>query len=170
MALPIPNEQGWLDPSEEPYGASLDEVEDMFVKRAPNPEPRLRRLDALSLHMSLLYEAGGPAPIWLSGEFISHRPDVVPAVDLVYLCADTDHLMQMLNQDGIYQLLTLRTVFAELPAMVSIDELKPVGGLIDAHLTSPSRRIFWATRSSMITQPDGTTMPGTRKGFVEVTL
>src|ERR1700677_1647274 len=167
--LPKPNEQGWLDPSADPYPASLDEVEEMFVKQAPNPEPRLRRLDALSLHAGLLYEAGGPAPIWISGGFISHRADVIPGIDVVYLCSDTDHLRRMLDHDDIYQLLTLRTVFAESPAMGSNDELRPVGGLVNAYLPSPLRQTYWATQWSMIVQPDGVTLPGTRKGFVEVT-
>jgi hypothetical protein len=80
------------------------------------------------------------------------------------------NLKTLLRTDGIYQLLTLQTVFAEKPMMVSIAELRPVGGLVDAHLASPARRVFWATRLSMITRPDGSTVPGIRKGFVEVTL
>ncbi|KAA1251356.1 hypothetical protein F0Q45_04655 [Mycobacterium simiae] len=170
MAIPKPNDDGWLDFSSTPYTASLDEVHDCFVVRAPNQESRIRRFDALSLHLSLLYEMGGPSPVWLGGGFVSHNAETVPGIQLVYLCEDREHLRRLLSTDGVYQLLTLQTVFAEKPMMVSIAGLRPVGGLVDAYLASPARQVFWATRLSMITRPDGSTIPGTRKGFVEVTL
>ncbi|UGT90728.1 hypothetical protein [Mycobacterium ostraviense] len=170
MAIPEPGADGWLGFSSTPYTATLDEIHDWFVVRAPNQESRIRRFDALCLHLSLLNEMGGPSPVWLGGGFISHNAQTSPGIRLVYLCEDRERLRTLLRDDGVYQLLTLQTVFAEKPMMVSIAELRPVGGLVDAYLASPARRVFWATWLSMITRLDGSTLPGTRQGFVEVTL
>jgi hypothetical protein len=171
MAIPSPNTQGFLDPSTDPYTATLAELHERFVAQSPaHQDARARVFKALELHLELLVEAGGPAKVWIDGGFVTYKPTPLNDVDLVYLCRDDPHMGAMLRSDRILQLLTLQDVIFAAPFAAGAKRLQPVGGLVDAFLALPAAQLYWASQWSMIKGPDGKRVPGTRKGFVEVSL
>jgi hypothetical protein len=135
MALPKPNNHGFLDPSSDPYAGTLADLHQRFVVESPNHnELRQRVFTALELHLSLLSDIGGPAKVWVNGGFITFKAAPPHDVDLVYLCRDESHMGHMLRSDGIYELLTLQNVIVGSPAAGGLAKVQPVGGLVDAFL------------------------------------
>ena len=108
--------------------------------------------------------------MWIDGGFVTYKPTPPKDVDLVYLCRDVSHMAVMLLSDSIAELITLGDVIFGFPFAAGVKRLQPVGGLVDAFLALPSAQMYWATQWSMIKGPDGKRVPGTRKGFVEVSL
>jgi hypothetical protein len=171
MPIPTPNTRGFLDPSTDPYTATLPELHERFVLQSPSHQPaRQRVFKALELHLELLAEVGGPAKVWIDGGFVTHKTDAPKDVDLVYLCRDPGHMGAMLRSDQIITLLTLGDVIFGFPFAAGAKRLQPVGGLVDAFLALPAAQMYWASQWAMIKGPDGKRVPGTRKGFVEVSL
>jgi hypothetical protein len=171
MPIPTPNARGFLDPSTDPYVATLTELHERFVVESPDHrDSRARIFTALELHLELLVEVGGPAKVWIDGGFVTYKPAAPNDVDLVYLCRDAAHMGAMLRADRILELLTLQDIVFALPFAAGTKRLQPVGGLVDAFLAVPSDQTYWATQWSMMKGPDGKRVPGTRKGFVEVSL
>lgn len=171
MTLPVPNSQGFLDPSPDPYVGTLADLHQRFVVESPNHnEIRRRVFTALELHLRLLSDIGGPAKVWVNGGFITYKAAPPHDVDLVYLCRDEGHMGQMLRSEGIFNLLTLQNVVIGSPVAGGLPRVQPVGGLVDAFLAVPASYLYWAGLWSRLKGPDGRPVPGTRKGFVEVSL
>ncbi|ORA62163.1 DUF6932 family protein [Mycobacteroides franklinii] len=171
VAIPEPNEQGFLDPSTEPYPATLNDLHDRFVAGAPEHKSERQRLfDALELHLNLLAEVGGAGKVWVDGGFITYKTAAPRDVDLVYLCRDEAHMGAMLRNERIHSLLTLKSVVIGKPALGALARMQPVGGLVDAFLTVPEGQMYWAGMWARVKGPDGRPVPGVRKGFVEVTV
>ena len=76
----------------------------------------------------------------------------------------------MLRSDRIYPLLTLGQLIIGSPVAGGLQRLQPVGGLVDAFLALPQSQMYWAALWSRLKGPDGRPEPGTRKGFVEVSV
>jgi hypothetical protein len=171
MPIPAPNAQGFLDPGTDPYLGTLAELHERFVVRSPHhQDARATIFRALELHLELLVEVGGPAKVWIDGGFVTYKPTAPRDVDLVYLCRDGAHMGAILRSDRIVELLTLQHVIFGAPFAAGAKRLQPVGGLVDAFLALPAAQMYWAAQWSMIKGPDGKRVPGTRKGFVEVSL
>ncbi|BCO91831.1 DUF6932 family protein [Mycobacterium paraintracellulare] len=171
MPIPKPNSQGYLDPSTDPYPCTLPELHERFVSESPDHKSARQRIfKALELHLELLYEVGGPAKVWIDGGFVTYKADAPKDVDLVYLCRDEAHMGTMLRADRIPTLLTLGDVIFGFPFAAGARRMQPVGGLVDAFLTVPAGQTYWAAQWAMIKGPDGKRVPGTRKGFMEVSL
>jgi hypothetical protein len=171
MPIPRPNSRGFLDPSTLPYKGTLEELHERFVVESPShQEERALIFRALLLHLELLVAVGGPGAVWVDGGFITYK-DVAPHdIDLVYLCRDESHMGMMLRSPEIYSLLTIADVIMDFPVAGGLRRLQPVGGLVDAFLTLPEGQMYWAAQWAKIKGPDGNRVPGTRKGFVEVSL
>jgi hypothetical protein len=171
MPIPSPNAQGFLDPSPDPYPGTLAELHERFVVQSPaHQDVRARVFRALELHLELLLEVGGPAKVWIDGGFVTYKAAPPKDVDLVYLCRDDKHMGDMLRANGIIELLTLQDVIFAFPFAGAARRVQPVGGLVDAFLATPPDQMFWASWWSKLKGPDGKPVPGTRKGFVEVSL
>jgi hypothetical protein len=171
MPIPKPNARGFLDPSTDPYPATLSELHERFVDESPDHKPARQRIfKALELHLELLREVGGPAKVWIDGGFITYKANAPKDVDLVYLCHDAAHMGAMLRAEPITSLLTLGDVIFGFPFAAGAKRLQPVGGLVDAFLALPAGQMYWASQWAKIKGPDGKRVPGTRKGFVEVSL
>jgi hypothetical protein len=164
VGLPELDHQGRL-----PVGrhvATLDEVRDVFVSAAPNAHIRESIYGAMRLHLNRLVEIGGPAKVWINGGFVTHKAEAPADVDLVYLCADDEHLLRMLNADGVFELLTLQGVAIHKPIATGIRRLQPVGGLVDAFLARPSSYSYWDGLWSLVRTTES--VPRELKGYVEV--
>ncbi|MGU3652516.1 DUF6932 family protein [Mycolicibacterium sp. A43C] len=171
MPIPRPNTQGFLDPSALPYKGTLDELHQRFVAESPtHNDERARIFSALVVHLELLEDVGGPASVWVDGGFITYKEAAPHDVDLVYLCRDEHHMGTMLRSPDVFTLLTMADVIIGFPVEVGLQRLQPVGGLVDAFLTIPEGQMYWAAQWAKIKGPDGNRVPGTRKGFVEVSL
>jgi hypothetical protein len=150
---------------------TLAEVADRFVAGSPNEYDRGLIFRALELHLELMADRiGRPATVWIDGGFVTHKPEVPNDVDLVYLCRDEAHLSAILAADGIMQLITVQNVIIEIPVMCAVRRMQPVGGKVDAFLATPRVSPFWDRVWSSVKGPDGKTVLGAVKGYLEVTL
>jgi hypothetical protein len=166
VGLPELDHQGRLPPGR--HVATLDEVRDVFVRAAPNVHIRESIYGALRLHLNRLVEIGGPAKVWINGGFVTHKAEASADVDLVYLCADDDHMLRMLNADGVFELLTLQGVAIHKPIATGIRRLQPVGGLVDAFLARPSSYSYWDGLWSLVRKTGSVPFGQDLKGYVEV--
>src|SRR5262245_24712839 len=128
MPIPRPNTRGFLDPSTDPYPATLPELQERFVSESPSHKPARQRIfRALEVHLELLFEVGGPAKVWIDGGFVTYKNDAPKDVDLVYLCRDQAHMGAMLRSDRLVTLLTLGDVIFGFPFAAGAKRLQPVG-------------------------------------------
>lgn len=168
MGIPALDAEGLLPQGRHP--ATLNEVYERFVEDAPNRSRRELVFAALRVELQLLVQFGGPSTVWLDGGFVTHKAAAPHDADIVYLCRDDQHMLDMLATDGIYEVLTLQGVAAWKPVSVAIRRLQPVGGLVDTFLARPARFGYWHALWESVKGADGTVVPGRTKGYLEVIL
>lgn len=152
------------------YPMTMDTLYEVFVEQAPNQKCRRVLYSALRLHLDILTEVGGPSTVILGGGFISHRPSAPTDVDLVYFCRDSEHLATILADDAGLSLLTLQNGYIAKPAMFGFKRLQPVGGKVDAFLTTPRREHYWRGLWSTVKGTGENGDPRVERGYVEVAL
>ncbi|MET9128018.1 hypothetical protein [Streptomyces sp. NPDC004528] len=155
------------------HPASLDEIRDLFVTQAPHMARRVLIYSALELYVSLMRELVPRATLWVDGGFCTHKSAVPKDVDLVVLAQgrDLEHFGDE-EWGRMRQLLTLQDVEADIIPTAE-PRVQPMGGLVDASLAdadSPEEREFFDELWSSVKGPDGKTVPGARKGYLEVSL
>jgi hypothetical protein len=167
--LPMLDAEGRLPPGRHP--ATLDEVHDLFVTRAPYRDQREVIFDALRLFLTLVRQLLPKGTVWVNGGFVTHKPwpphdvDVVVVADAAALNALTAD-----QRDRLLALQTLQGITSRMPAGAT-SRLQPMGGLVDSFVVAGNNAralaVFdrtWQTVMSQTRVP----IPGAAKGYVEV--
>lgn len=170
------DEYGLLPPSLKPYPATLDELQERFVNEAPESQRDRRALvyTALSLHVTMIRRLfRGKVRVWVNGGFVTHKQWKAPRdADLVAI-VDPEAFAQA-NSDPAFPLWTLADVTARRgaggPTLVT-PKLHTGFGLTDAYVVRadrPAQVESWRRNWASVTGPNGQTVEGVAKGFVEV--
>ncbi|MER5896960.1 hypothetical protein [Streptomyces sp. NPDC001876] len=153
--------------------ATLDELHDMFVIKAPHPEHRQRIFSALELYVSLARDLLPRATLWVDGGFCTYKPIPPKDVDLVLVVsAKVVRHFDQAEWTRMNQLLTLQQVSAGYPQIVE-HRVQPMGGLVDAFLAeeeNPAELDLWDHQWSRVTDDNGAVIDGAKKGYLEVEL
>lgn len=167
-----------LPPSDEPYPATLDDIEAHFVDRAPETTRDRRSLimRALRLHCDVVARIGGrrsvTPTVLLDGGFVTWKPRSPEDADLVVLVPPT--AMEHFIRDSLASLWTLSGVDATLgegDMTFANTVVKPGFGLIDSYVAPdlPALRETWGERWSSVRDPETkTVISGHRKGYIKV--
>lgn len=161
-----------------PYPATLDEIEEHFVEKAPEPTRDRRRLimEALRLHVKLVWRLaaikGADVRILLDGGFVTWKPKDPQDADFAVLVSPQVY-PEFVKPTRI-PLWTLSDVDATLGTgggTLHLEVLKPGFGLMDSYVNPdlPATRAKWHrdwSRARDLTT--GETVDGPQKGYVEV--
>jgi hypothetical protein len=167
MALPHWTPDSLLPPGRHP--ADLSDIYERFVWDAPHRNERENLFGALGGYLGVVMRLVPAGRAWIGGGFTIRMQDVPQDVDVLLLPDDWGSLKRL---DGraradFYALLTLRGVIVEQPVMY-LDQVRPVGGLLDGFLCRPGDEETWAETWSAVHGPHGL-VDGLAKGFAEVT-
>lgn len=170
-----------LPPRDDPYQATLDEIESHFVDGAPEPTRARRALimRALRLHVDVVRaiadKRGIPHPrILLDGGFITWKETGPRDADMVYLT--TLDAYATFTADGLIPLWTLSEVSATLGGgggAVTTAELRAGFGLTDCYIdvATPINIERWRRTWTAVRDPEtGLMVDGAQKGFIEVVI
>ncbi|MEU6387020.1 hypothetical protein ABZ847_26070 [Streptomyces bauhiniae] len=155
------------------HPATLEEVRDTFVVRAPHAGRRQRLYSALELYVELVRDLLPRATLWVDGGFCTHKPTPPKDIDLVLFASR--RLVQHFDQEEwtrMNQLLTLQNLTAQSPPTLA-GRIQPMGGLIDAFLAEEGNQAdidLWDHNWSLVKGDDGKIIEGERKGYLEVAL
>lgn len=171
MSLPDLTADGRLPPGR--HVAALDEVEAIFVDRAPCRLHRALIWRAALLHMNMMCARVGACSAWIDGGFVTQKAEEPHDIDIVYV-APTAAIEHAASTDfaGLLHLVTLKDLIIGEPSAGWLDRLQPVGGLVDAFLVPevPERLDYWDQTWSRVKGPDGLLVADAEKGYVEVRL
>ena len=158
MPLPHWTTEGLLPPGRLP--ADVADIYERLVFDAPHQNEREILFSALNSYLGAVAKIIPAGRAWVGGEFIARTQLVPNGLDVVLIPDDWGSLKRMTGpiRDSLYGLLTLRGVIISQPAMY-LDQVQPVGGLLDGFLCFPGDEETWAQTWS----GDG------RRGFPEVT-
>ena len=172
MTLPPMDPDGRLPAGRHP--ASLSDLEDRFVHRAPHAAHRALIWRGFLLHVDLIRAAFGPTIAWVDGGFITHKLDAPRDVDVVYLVPGVEmHRAFTADPRQVLELITLQDLIVGQPGPAALDRLQPVGGTVDAFLVpaeDSAKLDYWDRLWSAVKGADGRTLEGATKGYVEVRL
>ncbi|MGZ9829910.1 DUF6932 family protein [Tsukamurella ocularis] len=147
-----------------------DELYEIFVESAPHTARRQQLHSALRLYLDVLRTVAGPGRVLIGGGFVSHKNAAPADVDLVYICRDAAHLEQVLTHPEVLPLLTLQAGYAMHPFAQAFQRLQPVGGKVDAFLTTPRSDAYWRTLWSTVKGTGNHGIPRAERGYLEVTI
>ncbi|WP_306991850.1 DUF6932 family protein [Amycolatopsis thermophila] len=157
MPLPHWTPEGVLPPGR--LRADVADIYERLVFDAPHQNAREILFSALNSYLGAVARTIPSGRAWIGGQFITRTPDVPSGLDVVLLPDDWGGLKRMTGRvrDSLYGLVTLRGVIVGQPAMY-LDQVQPVGGLLDGFLCFPGDEETWADTWSY----EG------RRGFPEV--
>ncbi|MDV7195812.1 DUF6932 family protein [Mycolicibacterium fortuitum] len=163
---------------DEPYRATLDEIEEHFVGRAP-VDTRSRRgliMRALRLHCDIVDRIADRQEITtktiLDGGFVTWKPNIPEDADLVVVVPP--QTFSHFTKESLLPLWTLSAVNATLGEdglEVASGELKPGFGLVDCYVAPmlPTALNRWHNTWSTVRDPETRDIvDGARKGYIEV--
>lgn len=166
---------------DDPYRASLDEIESHFVDLAPEATRDRRGLimRAVRLHCDIVSRVAfkqdaAPPRILLDGGFVTWKNKPPQDADLVVIVPPS--LFKHFRKDSLLPLWTLSGVDATLGAdggRVNTGELRPGFGLTDCYVAPAlaATVAHWHTWWSAVRDPDTRlVVDGAHKGYVEVVL
>ncbi|WP_062520011.1 DUF6932 family protein [Demequina silvatica] len=160
MALGTPRgDYGTLEPRI--HRATLDEVEQLFVRDAPFAAEREHLFNALRGWVANFDAALPGARLWLDGGFVTHKP-WAPPKDVDIVAHHTQDVAEAWSEAE-------HKVLASL--LNGADGTKPMGGLVDAYWFisgDPHASPYWKNQWSRVRGEDGREVIGHAKGFVEV--
>ncbi|MFL6137455.1 MAG: DUF6932 family protein [Frankiaceae bacterium] len=154
------------------HRATLEELRETFVDKAPYADERRVIFTGLELYLQVLRALVPRGVLWVDGGFVTHKDWAAPHdVDLALLI-DRSLVADFSPEDWarLSQLLTLQGVTSEQPYVVT-PRVQPMGGLIDAfvvEVTDVAGRRLWEEIWSQVTDQRKEVVQGKRKGFVEV--
>lgn len=166
--LPKINSQGFLEPMNSPYVATLDEIQQVFVEQAPFQHRRALIFRALNLFTDLVWETIPETRFWVNGGFTSHKTWAAPEDADVVAIVPVKQFKLCLT-DSMLPLSTLQHVTSAQPNTGTV-KLHPFGGLLDTFFIPdmPAQLKTWDDTWSKVKGPDNQIIPGQRKGYVEV--
>lgn len=161
MGLPAMTPDGYLPPGR--HRATLDDLQQRFVREAPHSWDREGLFQLLRRHLRALASITGSTPVWIGGGLISHSPTADEDVMVLGMCRDVEHLKKCFEAPGCASLLTIDEAIFGYPFMAGAVTLLPFGGDIDASLATPEDAHIWdGIFSTLHGQHD--------RGYVEVVL
>ncbi|MCI3932098.1 DUF6932 family protein [Streptomyces sp. AN091965] len=158
---------GLLPPGRHP--ATIAEIEDFFVERAPHADHRRRIFRAFQLYSELIGEIVASGTFWVNGGFCTYKEEPPEDIDLAVLVDPTLPLTGK-DHEKLASLITLKGVQAMEPQVLAA-RLQPMGGLIDSFLIVAgvvAQEEYWDETWSKVKGPDGQLIPGAVKGYLEV--
>ncbi|MEE1813736.1 hypothetical protein PUR59_01600 [Streptomyces sp. SP18ES09] len=153
------------------HSADIEEIHDLFVKRAPHAEARQLIFDAFKIHCSLVQRLFKHGKLWVDGGFCTHKEEAPKDIDMVII-VDPGDLQDFgpAEEERLLQLLTLQGVEVSSPG-ARAPRVQPMGGLIDCFfiLTIDVDALdMWDQLWSSVKGSDGAIMPGVAKGYLEM--
>jgi hypothetical protein len=167
----LPELDGWLLPPGR-HVATLDEVRDRFVARAPYAAERAPLFDALRWYAGQVGRLFWTGSLWIDGGFVTYKPWAPPDdvdVTIVVRRALTRALSEA-QRARLYELVTLQGVYAREPA-VATPRVRPMAGMVDAFFCRADDRAQLAVMHetwSRVRGENGEVLPDVTKGYVEV--
>ncbi|OZM70984.1 hypothetical protein CFN78_22815 [Amycolatopsis antarctica] len=166
--MPLPH---WTAAHLLPQGrhpADLADIYERLVYDAPQPHQREVLFSALSSYLAAVSQVMPSGRAWIGGNWTMRTEDLGGGVDVVLIPDDWGSLKRLNDraQAGLYGLLTLRGVIVERPVMY-LEQVQPVGGLLDGYLCYPGDEQTWANAWSSVRGPGGVAQ-GVSKGYPEV--
>lgn len=143
MPLPHWTPEGLLPPGRLP--ADVADIYERLVFDAPHQNEREILFSALNSYLGAVARIIPAGRAWVGGPFIARTEHVPSGLDVVLLPDDWGNLKRMTGpvRDSLYGLVTLRGVIVGQPAMY-LDQVQPVGGLLDGFLCFPGDEETWA--------------------------
>jgi hypothetical protein len=143
------------------HPATLDEVYETFVKRAPFRPRRELIFRALTLYIDLVSPQFTTCRYWINGGFVTHKQWAEPEdADVVVVVPPAEH--KKVTQPEFMPLLTLGSNAG--------GKVHPMGGLIDGFVAMdhPAALSTWELTWSSVRDEQHNVVPGVSKGFLEV--
>ncbi|WP_158882172.1 DUF6932 family protein [Amycolatopsis anabasis] len=161
MPLPHWTAENVLPPGRHP--ADLADIYERLVFDAPHANEREILFSALNSHLGMVRRVIPAGRAWIGGAFVERTAAVPTGLDVVLIPEDWGNLKRLTGpaRDALYGLLTLRGVIIGQPVMY-LDQVQPVGGLLDGFLCFPGDEDTWEATWSAVGNNVG------MKGFPEV--
>ncbi|WP_236796440.1 hypothetical protein [Amycolatopsis sp. GM8] len=142
MPLPHWTMEGSLPPGRLP--ADVADIYERLVFDAPHQNEREILFSALNSYLGAVARIIPGGRAWIGGAFITRTERVPGGLDVVLMPDDWGSLKRMTGpaRDSLYGLVTLRGVIIGQPAMY-LDQVQPVGGLLDGFLCFPGDEETW---------------------------
>ncbi len=169
LVIPDLTSDGWLPPGRHP--ASLEDIELIFVKRAPHADHRDLLFRTLTVYLDMVQQLLPRGSAWVDGGFCTYKDAAPHDVDITLL-VPRSRAEDMAFIEQFLPLLTLKDVHAEEPVSFMSPRMQPMGGKIDAFLCvagDPAQEQYWDTVWSSVKGSDGEIVDGETKGYLEVT-
>ena len=166
--MPLPH---WTSESVLPPGchpADLSDIYERFVWDAPHRNERELPFSALNGYIGTLAKIIPAGRAWVGGGFSTRIDGLAHDVDVVVLPDEWGTLKRMSarHRAALYGMMTLRGVIVEQPVM-HLEQVQPVGGLLDGFLCRPGDEDVWHQAWSAVTGPHGR-VEGLVKGYAEL--
>ncbi|MFJ9624688.1 DUF6932 family protein [Streptomyces sp. NPDC101181] len=165
--IPALSSGGLLPPGR--HAASMAEIEEVFVERAPHTDHRRRIFRAFQLYADMIGDILERGTFWVNGGFCTYKALPPNDVDLAVLI---DPTLPLTNKDHerLLPLFTLLGVETQQPRGWA-ERVQPMGGLIDSFAVAAGvveQEEYWDGMWSKVKGPDGEPVPGVTKGYLEV--
>jgi hypothetical protein len=144
MALPQWTAERFLPPGR--HAADLADVYERLVFDAPHQNDREILFSALNSYLGVARRIIPSGRAWVGGAFIARMETVPQGLDVVLIPDEWGNLKRLddAGRSAMYGLLTLRGVIVGQPAMY-LDQVQPVGGMLDGFLCYPGDEETWET-------------------------
>ncbi|WP_416069207.1 DUF6932 family protein [Streptomyces buecherae] len=165
--IPALTESGLLPPGR--HAATMVEIKEIFVERAPHADHRRRIFRAFELYADMIGDVLERGTFWVDGGFCSHKAVPPADMDLAVLIDSTLPLSDK-DHERLIPLFTLQGVQIGQPQGWA-NRVQPMGGLIDSFPVVagvPEQEEHWDAIWSKVKGPDGQLIPGAIKGYLEV--
>lgn len=151
MPLPSWLPSNFLPPGRHP--ADLADIYERLVFDAPHQNEREILFSALNSYLGVVSKVIPAGRAWVGGEFIARTDNVPGGLDVVLIPEDWGMLKRLQGpaREALYGLLTLRGVIIGQPVMY-LNQVQPVGGLLDGFLAFPSDEETWEAAWSSLGQ------------------
>jgi hypothetical protein len=143
--------------------ATLEEIEERFVRDAPFPERRKIVFNAFRLWHEVVSGMLPGAKYWVNGGFVTHKSWAAPNdVDVVVLVKTEDLKALSLDQERAIELLMTKP---------GTPRVQPMSGMVDAFICvrgNVERTLHWREFWSTLADENKKPIEGVQKGFLEV--
>ncbi|HKN51028.1 MAG TPA: hypothetical protein VJX66_00940 [Amycolatopsis sp.] len=142
MALPPWTPGQVLPPGR--HACDLADIYERLVFDAPHQNEREILFSALNSYLGVAHRIIGSGRAWIGGAFVTRTPHPPQGLDVVLIPDEWGALKRLdsAGRSALYGLLTLRGVIVGQPAMY-LDQVQPVGGMLDGFLCRPGDEDTW---------------------------
>lgn len=143
------------------HRCSLDDMESLFVKRAPHSEHRASLLTSFKEWHKAILELVPDHTLWIDGGFVTYKDEPPQDIDVVVVARNRESLNSLKAEEQA-KLQALLTHVAGDDRVIQ----KPMGGAVDAYIafrSDPDNTSYWFEFWQGVRDDDTA-----RKGFLEV--